>query len=205
MIIGFTGFAQVGKDTAANFLVERGFKRIAFADILRQSLYNLNPYVVLEERFDYVDGVMRKPELVRVRNLVDKMGWDSVKVVYPEIRELLQRMGTEVGRDLYGENFWVNMAMKGIRTHYSEDDSGGWGVLEVVGDYVITDVRFPNEEQAVHKRNGRIFRIERPGTDAVNSHISDTGIASLAVDGVIENTGDLDQYRAAVLEAVGLD
>ncbi len=43
----------------------------------------------------------------RVRDLVDDIGWDKAKVQYPEIRELLQRMGTEVGRALYGESFWV--------------------------------------------------------------------------------------------------
>lgn len=179
MIVGFTGFSQVGKDTAASFLVELGFTRIAFADILRQSLYNLNPLV------------KRKwwTRRIPVQTLVDQVGWDVAKVAYREIRELLQRFGTEVGRELYGDDFWVGRALANF---------------EYYANCVITDVRFQNEEAAVHSRGGRVFRIERPGTGAVNAHVSDTGISSLDVDGVIQNNGDLDQFRTAVLTAVGL-
>ncbi len=44
MIIGLTGYAQSGKDTVANILVERyGFTRVAFADKIREFLYETNP------------------------------------------------------------------------------------------------------------------------------------------------------------------
>lgn len=183
-IFALCGFAQSGKDTAAGFLVERGWTRLAFADILRQSLYNLNPIV-------YSAGPSQgdaSHEYVRVQSLVDRMGWDVVKVKYPEIRQLLQRFGTEVGRELYGESFWVDRVMNQV-TH--------------PGRYVITDVRFPNEEIAVHKAGGRLFRINRGGVVAVNGHASED-IDRLQIDGVIPNTSDVDKFRAVVLEAVGL-
>ena len=186
-VIGFCGFAQSGKDTAASFLVERGWTRLAFADILRQSLYNLNPPTVLEETYDE-EGALNACRLLRVQPIVDAMGWDVAKTVFPEIRELLQRFGTEVGRELYGENFWVDRVMKQI-VH--------------PGRYVITDVRFPNEEIAVHKAGGRLFRINRGGVVAVNGHASED-IDRLQIDGVIPNTSDVDKFRAVVLEAVGL-
>lgn len=204
MIIGLTGFAQSGKDTAASFLVERGFKRLAFADILRQSLYNLNPIVAVGMKrstpFDLDDPTVLDHLTIksgRVQDIVDSIGWDVAKVKFPEVRELLQRMGTEVGRELYGENFWVDMAMKQIKYNTIAHKE--------VGDYVITDVRFPNEEAAVHRAGGRLFRIERPGTGAVNPHASEQYVLRMPVDGVIFNDGDLNQYRVNVLEAVGLD
>lgn len=181
-IFALCGFAQSGKDTAAGFLVERGWTRLAFADILRESLYNLNPIIELKYTNDAGDM------WTRVRNIVDSKGWDVAKVNYPEIRQLLQRLGTEVGRELYGENFWVDRVMNQV-TH--------------PGRYVITDVRFPNEEIAVHKAGGRLFRINRGGVVAVNGHASED-IDRLQIDGVIPNTSDVDKFRAVVLEAVGL-
>lgn len=171
-LIGFCGYAQSGKDTAASFLVEQGFKRLAFADILRQSLYNLNPIVVQGRR---------------VQEIVDVVSWDVAKVDFPEIRELLQRMGTEVGRELYGENFWVDRVMSQVKS---------------TGDYVITDVRFPNEEAAVHQAGGKVLRIVRDGVGAVNAHVSDTGVDSLNIDGAILNTGSLEEFKAQVLAQV---
>ena len=49
MIIGLSGYAQVGKDTVAQILVEEyGYSRIGFADIIRNACYRLNPIVTLE-------------------------------------------------------------------------------------------------------------------------------------------------------------
>ena len=49
MIIGLAGYAQSGKDTVAKFLVENhGFERVAFADPIRDLLYELNPIVGFE-------------------------------------------------------------------------------------------------------------------------------------------------------------
>lgn len=180
-VIGFTGYAQSGKDTAAQFLVEKGFKRLAFADILRTSLYALNPIVLGKY------GLLTE---LRVRDIVDRHGWDYAKTQYPEIRELLQRLGTEVGRDLYGENFWVERVTKQI--HGSDR-------------VVITDVRFDNEEAAVHNLGGKVFRIVRPGNTAANLHASEQRIDRLFVDGVIPNNGSLEEYREAVLSAVGVN
>lgn len=202
-IIGLTGFAQSGKDTAASFLVDRGWTRIAFADILRQSLYNLNPiidttvHVICDD--DYVEDADVEHE--RVQQIVDRAGWDVAKVRYPEIRQLLQRLGTEVGRELYGEDFWVESALKQIKRRFALVEVGSdERRLVVEGNYVITDVRFPNEEVAVHRLGGHVFRIERAGTEAVNAHASEAHVLSMPVDGVIVNPGDdLAAYEAEVL------
>jgi len=201
MILGFTGYAQSGKDTAAGFLVARGWRRLAFADILRDSLYNLNPIIVLRDeptrllhRLRLICGPRRTaarsaPDF-RVRDIVDLIGWDRAKVEYPEIRQLLQRLGTEVGRELYGENFWVERVMSQINRGEQ---------------VVITDVRFPNEEQAVHSAGGRVFRIVRTGVSAANGHASELEIDRLSVDGVIPNMDGLDLFEQDVLEAAGLN
>ena len=99
MIIGLTGYAQSGKDTVANILVEKyGYQRVAFADPIRALLYEANP--MLKEGY-------------RVQGLVDSYGWDKVKVDYPEARRLLQDLGVGA-RKIFGDMFWVQQALSQV-------------------------------------------------------------------------------------------
>lgn len=68
------------------------------------------------------------------------------------IRNILQKEGTEEGRDKLGEDVWVNYLSKWIDLHQSR------GVKVVV----ITDVRFKNEAEFIKKRGGQVIRIEAP-------------------------------------------
>lgn len=173
MIIGLSGYAQSGKDTVADYLVKNyGYRRVAFADKLRKALYNLNPTVQIAD--------MNKVPLV---SLVDGLGWEGVKADSQETRELLQRMGTEVGRTLFGENFWVDQAMNGISK------------FEKV---VFTDVRFPNEYKSIKEREGIVWRVERLGVGAVNNHISETALDTANFDGIITNNSTKDDLYATL-------
>jgi dephospho-CoA kinase len=95
MIIGLSGYAQSGKDTVAKYLVENHkFKRIAFADALRDMAYKSNPMVG--------DGL-------RLRDLVDDYGWDVAKQ-NSYVREYLQMSGL-AAREVLNENVWVIAAI----------------------------------------------------------------------------------------------
>jgi cytidylate kinase len=173
-IIAFCGHAQSGKDTAARILIEKhNFTRIAFADPLREMLYALNPMVFEQTRkqsegeIDYVFG--------RVAGIVDQIGWEGAKKI-AEVRELLQRLGTDAGRNVLGQNIWIETAMKKAKA------------LDT--NVVFTDVRFQNEVDAVRAAGGTVIRIEREGTGPVNEHVSDKGISDLKVDAVIRNNWD---------------
>lgn len=126
--------------------------------------------------------------LLRVQDIVNQHGYEIAKKQYPEYRELLQRFGTEVGREQFGENFWTDRVKAQIKPG---------------GKYVISDVRFANEADTVREAGGKVFRIKRDGTGAINAHVSDTGIDSLIVDGVIPNTSTLEHFRDLVLAVAG--
>lgn len=92
MIIGLSGYARSGKDTVAELLVlNYGFKRMAFADGIRDCLTALNPILH--------DGH-------RLNEVVNSYGWDVAKAK-EEVRRLMQVMGTEVGRKLINEDVWA--------------------------------------------------------------------------------------------------
>jgi len=67
-------------------------------------------------------------------------------------RILLQQMGTEQGRNVYGDDIWLKTLETWIRVHASR------GV-----DYVVNcDGRFANECEWVQKHGGFFWRIEAP-------------------------------------------
>lgn len=173
MIVGLSGYARTGKDTVAGILIEHyGFERRAFADVLRQSIYRLNP----------VAG-----NTVRVADLVDEYGWEVAKS-HAEVRRLLQVMGTEVGRELFGADVWVKQAMKNLPERT-----------------VFTDLRFPNEAAAIRKRGGTVWRVSRPDVEAVNEHESERAMDNYAFDAWVKNDGNLDDLRhqvAFIMEVV---
>ena len=169
MIIGLSGYARSGKDTVAGLLPD--YKRRAFADVLRDALYRLNPY--LRGNFTVAD-------------LVDEYGWEVAKSDN-EVRRLLQVLGTEVGRKMIDNDVWVQIATRDI---LKEDD------------IVFTDVRFPNEAEAIKALGGTVWRIERPGIQAINGHASETAMDDWPFDATITNDGTLEDLQAQVETAL---
>jgi len=183
IVVGLSGYARSGKDTVANILVEHyGFKRFAFADKLRDCVYALNPYVYgFSSEIQEVG--LRSLKFERLQDVIDRHGWDGYKesIYGPEIRELLQRMGTEVGRDIIGEDTWVK------------------GLDSETGRIVVTDMRFPNEYARVVANKGQTWRIERPGVGAVNRHISETSLdEGFDFWNTIHNDGTLEELEVKV-------
>jgi hypothetical protein len=172
MIIGLTGYAQSGKDSVANILVENyGYQRIAFADPIRNLLYEMNPIV--------------KDGGYRLQGVVDGYGWDVAKTAFPEVRNMLQTLGVGA-RKTFGDMFWVKQALSG---------------LQLFGEvnYVITDVRYPNEAKAIRDYDSsQIWRIKRTGVDPVNTHASETAMDGEKVDQIFLNNGTLDDLKVLI-------
>lgn len=169
MIIGLSGYARSGKDEAAKGLEFFGFKRVSFADKMREFLYVLNPLVM---------GTNEMP--VRLKYVVDRYGWDGYKETPwgQDMRELMQRLGTECGREMLYEDVWVDAALDDYRT----------GKIK---SQVIPDVRFPNEAAAIKELGGFIVRIRRPGVHPANGHTSETALDDYDFDYTLNNDKDI--------------
>ena len=180
ILVGLAGYAQSGKDTVAKILEPQGFERIAFADGLREFAYALNPVVPIER------GKFTGPLVFEHRRLADvvvSLGWERAKTDLPEVRQLLQRLGTEAGRAILGSNVWIDLALRDVKPG---------------GRYVVTDVRFPNEYEAIKARGGEVWRVVRPGTGAANGHASESALADHKFDRVIVNDGTRVDLRRNV-------
>ena len=170
MMIGLTGYAQSGKNSVANILRFKGYEVMSFADPIRQTLFNLNPMV----------GEIDLQRAIRF------YGWEGAKKSFPEVRGLMQRMGTEVGRNLFGQNFWVDIAML---------------TAPLLDDVVFTDVRFPNEADAIANRGGQIWRVQRRSVGPLNAHASENSMNDYPVDLVINNDYTLETLTKIVEDA----
>jgi hypothetical protein len=165
LIIGLSGYAQSGKDTVAELLcLNYGFKRIAFADAIREGVVRLNPMLD--------DGI-------RVADLVEDYGWDVAKG-NTEVRRLLQVFGTEVGRSLLGSNVWTDVAFKQIDAEPNQR-------------WVIPDVRFENEAQEILNRNGDVWRHNHaPVNHHTSEHAMDRYVFKHVIynDGTLDDLSD---------------
>lgn len=179
-IIGLSGYARSGKDETADILVrDHGFIKVSFAQPMRDALYELNPIV----------------SKLRLQQVIDTYGWDNYKSTPygTEIRGLMQRLGTEVGRKMFGESFWV-MAAEGIMLNHLNDGK----------KVVFTDVRFPNEAAMIEEYNdGEVWRVRRPGVFPANDHVSETGMDDYEFDAYIDNNGTINDLTWAVAHHVG--
>lgn len=166
-ILGLSGWARNGKDTVADHLISKyGYERISFAAPMKEALYRLNPKIT-------INNVVSTP----IRIGVDIYGWDDLKTHGPEVRELLQRFGTEVGREMFGEDFWVNAAIDSI-----EDGS----------KVIVSDVRYPNEADAIKKLGGEVWRVVRPGFGAANGHASEHALNNYKFDYILDNNSGME-------------
>lgn len=176
-LIGLAGYARSGKDTAAEALIELGYERRAFADKLKDLLAYLNP-IVEADAFESCDCCGLQVEFERVNDHL-RFGWEGAKNTY-EIRELLQRLGVGA-REILGDTVWVDAAL---------DD-----LPDSTKRVVVTDVRFPNEADAIRAIGGKVYRVERDGVGPVNGHVSETALDLYAFDGVIPNDGTVEDLH----------
>ena len=118
-------------------------------------------------------------------------------------RKLLQLLGTEAGRQIIHPDIWVNALMSGykkvMRTNANKQPD-----LFNYPNWIITDVRFPNEIKAIKDRGGIVIRVNRPlerlGNSklpklkhtSVTQHPSETALDDYDFDHIIENNGSIE-------------
>lgn len=107
-------------------------------------------------------------------------------------RELLQFIGTDLFREKLNPNIWVNSLMceykKTIRKTTPTFES-----VTTYPDWIITDVRFQNEFQAIKDRGGITIRVNRPQLPNCDNHLSETDLDSVIFDYTIDNNGTIEE------------
>lgn len=133
-------------------------------------------------------------------------------------RKILQQLGTEVGRVIH-PNIWINALFSeyNYKTLFESDvTSEGNPYRKPIFEeskWILTDMRFPNELEAVKSRGGITIRINRIYDNSlINNdlhvvtswqHPSETSLDNATFDYIIENDGsisDLVEKVALILK-----
>lgn len=183
-VIGLTGYARSGKNTAADILTElAGYEQLSLAAPLKSMALAIDPFV---------SAVVLKGRAIPVRlsTIVKATGWEKAKSVR-EVRRFLQRLGTEGVRNHLGDDAWIR-AMR----------AAAEPILDKGGRVVITDVRFPNEAEAIKEMGGEVFRVVRDRAGIGTRHASESGVDAIDPDQVIDNNGTATDLRERLLAAL---
>jgi len=182
MIIGFAGLAGSGKTTAARVLEEEmDFRRLPFAKPLKDMAYAFG--LTLRE----VAGDLKESPCAALCGATP--------------RQFMQRLGTEFGRQMIGEDLWVEAWKRAVEVERL-DAIASFCEADPPVFIVVDDVRFPNEVAAIEALGGVVVRIERAGAGSASGggHASEA-VAGLGLTQVIVN-GDLEEFQSEVLRLV---
>ena len=76
-------------------------------------------------------------------------------------RKLLQLLGTECGREIIHPNIWVNVLFADYEPIGGKMIANPQPKHLIYPNWIITDVRFPNEAEAIKDRCGIVIRVNR--------------------------------------------
>jgi hypothetical protein len=184
MIIGLSGYAKSGKDTVAEIIREiqsEKWEIKKFSGKLKQIASIL--LGMPEHLFENQDF---KSEML------GEEWWKNYGDFYHQttVRDFLQLLGTDAIRNGLHSNAWVNALMADYKpAKMDQYNPSNW---------IVTDVRFPNEAEAIKDRGGIIIRIDRPGVEPVNAHPSEVALDKWDFDYKIANVSDLVSLKQTV-------
>jgi len=203
-IIGFSGKAGSGKDTAAKLVTEaleeygNRVTKLSFADPLKAvcALMFGWDYDRLLNDYDYKEG----------DTLDDGSPDPACEMLGMTRRVVMQKVGTECFREGLHQEAWIIALKLAIqRGEYDEFDYG-----------LLTDCRFINELQFVKDLNGKLILIQRTGErstlTASTEHKSETEWETWNEwDSIVENEineeyseeHNLSKFRYRLLKAIG--
>ena len=168
MIFGMCGKAGSGKDTVGDYLIETyNCEKLALADPIKRLVKDV---FALDDHTVY-DRVAREEPLEQWGN------WS--------VRKLLQFVGTELFRRNIDEAIWVKSLWYKVRDELA------------IKNYVISDIRFPNELNFFEGKAGTDFasiKVVRDGKDGVvglKGHESEA--YDLDTTYLVENNGTFEE------------
>lgn len=179
MIYAFGHKSRVGKDTACEFL---------------KTYFRTNNITVTKTSFAYA--------LKQACNIM--FAWAGVQTPeyyenHPDTRNIILtalgmtvvdlwiKIGTPIGREQLHKDMWVNAAFhKGIDTDVT----------------LISDMRFPNEFDAVKQRGGKCIRIDNPRAP-VRDSVADRGLDGVHDwDFIITNDGNFKSLNEQLMRVI---
>ncbi len=171
MIYAFGHRSRVGKDTCVGFLETHlrlrniSVRKVSFAFELKMACHRLFGHYGVEHPVHYDNYPEARDNLIIPLNMNVVDLW------------------IHFGNDMRGlkESIWVDLALK--------QDDGSASVI------LISDCRFPNEVNAIHRLDGKVYKVIRPDA-LIRDSVADEALEDFeGWDGFVLNTGKLDRLQ----------
>jgi len=196
-IIGICGLIGSGKGTVADILVETGYKKISFADRLKDGVSTIFGW----------DRALLEGDTVESRHWREQVDdfWtaETGRTITPRL--VLQLFGTDCMRRGFSDQIWISL----VKQEILKNPECNW---------VIPDVRFYNEISAVRGLHGELWQVRRGAppvwySDAITDNITGSNLMakyniheseyrwaspSEHFDHIITNDSDLEDLKQHV-------
>lgn len=150
-VIGIVGFQGSGKDALARQFIEIGYKKLAFANSVKDVLSSVFGWErsLLEGETDESRYWREQPDIwwEQKLNWMEQLNFRSV---FPRFtpRVAMQLVGTDIFRKHFNDSLWILSLENKIRNNDSNN-------------IVISDCRFPNEIKMIREIGGIIIKVTR--------------------------------------------
>ncbi len=188
MLVGISGKKQSGKNTVATIWNTIDAERNYGLEALLEGRGSSSPNGSFTPK-SFAQGVKEIASLYTgiPIELFEFEATKAMKVKYAEekitIREVLQKVGT-FGRKTFGESYWINKLFHDYKHQ----------------NWIITDVRYKNEADAIKQRGGILIRLNRNST-STDTHDSEIELDDYSDwDYVINNNGSIGELAHSVTE-----
>lgn len=202
-LICFAGNAGVGKDTAAEILIDDyGYKKIAFADeikVICSDTFGIEhkyftdtelkekpfetPIKITQEHLSNIIRAVSRYDMSFSDTAYRDMSKVGLGVKLESPRHMMQFVGTELVRGCLDNNAWLIIFSKKCKE---------------INKVVVTDVRMKNEAEFLKSLGGKVAKINRKGAKSVRSHFSENGLGEFDFDVTIDNDSSIDHLHCAV-------
>ncbi len=184
MLVGLHGPKYSGKDTVFQLLrelqPEKNWERLAFGDTLKDvACLTLG---ISRETLETLK-MMEETAQVTVSHHTE-MGWRFNSSI--SVRQYLQNLGTEAGRQVLGRDIWINATLPYSDSSFHQDRH-----------IAITDVRFYNEARKIFKLEGTVWAVNYDHYDTESAeHTSENPLPSILIDEYISNQVRDDSFTS---------
>ena len=155
--------------------------------------WNRHEYILTFENGSTISTLLKASEEEATNKLTEIIGdldsaiWETTSTTYAThpmtVRHALQYIGTDLFRDKFHEDTWCTSLFAEYKPIMAKGELvtiANQHMMKYKGfpnynypNWLITDVRFPNEGHAIKDRGGILIRVNRPITNIV---IKDSGI-----------------------------
>jgi len=177
-IIGISGKKQSGKNLIAEiiqFLISIKENKASINKAFEEFLiYGKSEHEILDSSWEIKTFAGKVKEILclltgcTMEDLEDEKfkrkhlpaQWLDYIKINTTIRGALQTIGTDLFRDKFHPNTWVNALFVDYRTDFKAKTVEEWG-KDLQSNWIISDTRFLNEVKAIKDRGGIIIRVNR--------------------------------------------